>query len=180
MRSRRRARNSGEPESSAAAQAAAFDDARALALEMGRGIPSRHFDAMGAGLVLGRGETAYRWVGAWLAAQDRGCWAPPNWAQALITDERLLCRCDDGRLLSLPWAEVTGLQIVLDQQRLVINYGGEPPIAFMGVETAVLAVAAVAGVYGLPSLLTHPALSPLRHPSSGSGNHCLNSWNVRG
>jgi hypothetical protein len=163
VRSRRRARSFSEPESSvAAAQAAAFDDARALALEMGRGVPALHFDATRAGLVLGRSETAYRWVGAWIAAQDGRCWAPPNWAQALITDERLLCRCDDGRLLSLPWADVTGLQIGLDQQCIVINYGGEPPIAFRGAETVVLAVAAVAGTYGLQSLLTHPGLSPLR------------------
>jgi hypothetical protein len=162
VRLSRRAGNSGEPAIAAAAQAAAFDDARALALEMGRGNPSRYFDVVGAGLVLAIDETAYRWVGAWLAAQDGGCWAPPNWAQALITDERLLCRCDDGRLLSLPWAEVTGLQMVLDQQRLFMNYRGEPAIAFMGVETAVLAVAAVASVYGLPSLLNHPDLSRLR------------------
>ena len=166
MRSRRGAGNSSEPENTVAAQAAAFDDARALALELGRGIPARHFDAMREGLVMGRSEVAYRRVGAWLAAHDGGCWAPPNWAQALITDERLLCRCDDGRLLSLPWSEMAGLQIVLDQQRLVINYGGEPPIAFMGVETVVLAVAAVAAVYGLPSLLTHPALASLRHAVS--------------
>ena len=162
MRRRRKARNLGERAGSASARAAAFDDARALAVELSRGIPSRHFNAMSAGLVLAPGETAYRWVGVWFAAQDCGGWAPSNWAQVLITDERLLCRCDDGRLLSLPWVEVTGLEIVLDQQCLVINYGGEPPIAFMGVETVFLAVAAVAGAYGLPSLLTHRALSPLR------------------
>lgn len=163
MRGRRRASNPSDPESPVAARAAAFDDARALALEMGRGTPARYFDAMRAGLVLTHGETAYRSVDAWLAARDGGCWARPNWVQALVTDQRLLCRCDDGRLLSMPWTEVTGLQIVLDQQHLIVNYGDHAPIAFMGVQTVVLAVAAVAGVYGPASLLTHPALSCLRH-----------------
>jgi hypothetical protein len=115
VRNRRRARGPGEPAIGAAAQAA-FEDARALALEMGRGTPARHFDAMSAGLVLTHGESAYRCVGAWLAAQDNGCWAPPNRAQVLITDQRLICRCDDGRVLSLLWAEVAGLQIVLDRR----------------------------------------------------------------
>jgi hypothetical protein len=78
------------------------------------------------------------------------------------TDRRLLCRCDDGRLLALLWAEVCGLQIALDQQRLLVSYGDEPPILFMGFDSAALTVAAVAGVYGLQSLWTHPELSTVR------------------
>jgi hypothetical protein len=170
---RHKSRSSGEPTNFALAEPAAFDDARALALEIARGTPARGFDAMSAGLVLIPGETVFRCVGAWLAAQVGASWAPPNWAQAVVTDQRLLCKCDDGRLLSLFWAEVSGLQIVLEQQRLALNYGDHAPIAFIGIQTAVLAVAAVAGVYGAPSLLTHPALSPLRYRVSvvdGLGN----------
>lgn len=163
MNRRRRVRDPGEAATGAAVQATALDDARALALEMGRGVPARHFDAMREGLVLGHSETAYRRVGVWLTAQDGRCWARPSWVQVLVTDQRLLCRCNDGRLLSLPWAEVTGLQVALEQQRILVNYGDEPPIAFTGGGSAAVAVAAIVGVYGLPSLLTHPALSPMRH-----------------
>lgn len=162
MRRRRKTRNFGEPKGSPAACETAFDDARALAVELSRGIPSRHFDAMTAGLVLAPGEEAYRWVGAWLVVQDAGSWAPPSWTQILITDQRLLCRGDDARLLTLHWCQLTGVRISLEQQHLVLNYGEHCPFAFTGVEVVVLAVATIAGAYGLPSLLTHPALSPLR------------------
>jgi hypothetical protein len=162
----RTARNLDEPEGYAAARAGAFDDARALALEISRGIPSRRFDAMGAGLVLGSSETAYRWVGAWLTAQDCGSWAPPNWAQVLITDERLLCGFDDGRLVSLRWTEVGGVQIRLEQQSLLLSCGNHSPIRFVGAGTAAIAVAAVSMLYGPGALLTHRALTPLRHDST--------------
>ena len=146
----------------AAAGATALDDARALAVELSRGVPSLQFDAVSAGQILFPGETVYRCVGVWLATVDRGSWAPPNWAEVLLTDRRMLCRCDDARLLSLSWTDVTGLRIDLSEQQVIVNYGGDPPIAFMGLGIAALAVGAVAGVYGLPSLLTHPSLSPLR------------------
>ena len=147
----------------AAPGATVFDDARALAVELSRGVASLEFDAVSAGLILFPGETVYRCVGAWLTTVDRGSWAPPNWAEILMTDRRLICRCDDARLLSLSWTHVTGLQIGLEEQHLVMNYGDDPPIAFMGIGAATLAVGTVAGVYGLPALITHPALSPLRH-----------------
>ncbi|MGN6129144.1 MAG: hypothetical protein ACTHOK_02270 [Nocardioidaceae bacterium] len=162
MRSRRRAREPIEAAPDAVAHAAALDDARALAVELSRGVASLEFDAVSAGLILFPGETVYRSVGAWLSTPDRGSWAPPSGAEVLITDRRLICRCDDARLLSLSWRDVTGLQIRLEEQHLVVNYDDDPPIAFMGVGVAALAVGAVVGVYGLPSLLTHPALSPLR------------------
>ena len=162
MRIRRRAPDLVEAVPDAVAGAAALDDARALAVELSRGVASLEFDAVSAGLILFPGETVYRCIGAWLTTMDRGSWAPPNWAEILITDRRLICRCDDARLLSLSWTDVTGLQIALSEQRLIVNYGDDPPIAFMGAATAVLAVGAVAGVYGLPSLLTHPSLSSLR------------------
>ena len=163
MRSRRRARDPGKSVADAVAQAAALDDARALAVELSRGVPSLEFDAVSAGLILLPGEVVYRCVGVWLAAMDRGSWAPPNWAEVLLTDRRVLCRCDDARLLSLSWTDVTGVQIGLEEQHVVVNYGDDSPIAFMGVGTPALAVGAVAGVYGLPSLLNHASLSLLRH-----------------
>ena len=161
MRRKRKNRAVVEPD---AALSAAFDDARALAVEISCGRPSRPFDVMGAGLLLTPGEQAYRWLGVWVSVQDAGDWALPSWTQILITSRRLLCRCADGRLVSLVWGEVTGLQSDVQQQRLVFNYGAHPPIAMMGVETTVISVAAVANVFGVSSLLTHPALSLLRQP----------------
>ena len=124
---------------------------------------------MRAGLVLLPSETAYRWVQAWIMAQHDGCWAPPSWAQILVTDQRLLCRCGDGRLFSLYWSEVAGIKIALDRESIILNYGDQPPIALFGVETAVVAVAAVATLYGAPSLLTHPALTALRCDPGAEG-----------
>ena len=169
MRSRRKIGRLGEQASIAQARAVAYDDARALAVELGRGVSSSGFDAMSAGLVLLPGETAYRWVQVWIMVQHDGCWAPPSWAQILVTDQRLLCRCGDGRLVSLYWSDVVGMQIALDQQSIILNYGDHAPVALSGVETAVIAVAAVATLYGVSSLLAHPALAALRCPSS-SGN----------
>ena len=162
MRSSRKIRRLGEQASIAQARAAAYDEARALAVELGRGVSASGFDAMGAGLVLLPGETVYRWVQAWIMVQHDGCWAPPTWAQILVTDQRLLCRCGDGRLFSLYWSEVVGIQIALGRQSCILNYGDNAPIALSGVETAVIAVAAVAKLYGISSLLAHPALSALR------------------
>ena len=162
MRRRRKIGRLGEQKSIAGAQTAAYDDARALAVELGRGVCSSGFDAMSAGLVLLPDETAYRWVQAWIMVEQGGCWAPPSWAQILVTDQRLLCRCGDGRLFSLYWSEVVGIQIALGRQSCILNYGDQPPIALSGVETAVVAVAAVATLYGAPSLLTHPELTSLR------------------
>lgn len=160
MRSRGESRAVIQP---AAALEAAFDDARTLALEISCGIPSGSVDVMTLGLVLDAGETAYRCAGVWLAVQDAGAWTHPMWITVVVTDQRLLVRCEDGRLLSLSWAHVTGLQPVLGRQQIFLNYGDEPPIAFLGAETAALAVAAVASVFGVASLVTHPALSLLRH-----------------
>ena len=165
MRSRRKIGRLGEQASIAQARAVAYDDARALAVELGRGVSSSGFDSMSAGLVLLPGEIAYRWVQAWIMVQHDGCWAPPSWAQILVTDQRLLCRCGDGRLVSLYWSEVVGMQIALAQPSIILNYGEHPPIALSGVEVAVIAVSAVATLYRPPSLLTHPALSALRFTS---------------
>jgi hypothetical protein len=162
VRSRRKARDTWEPAVASAEQEAALDDARELALEISRGVPSHHFDAMSAGLVLGPEETAYRRTGAWLLVQEFGSWALPSWTQVAITDQRLLCCCNDGRLLSLCWTEVAGVQVALDQQSLLISCCNQPPITFTGAGTAVLGVAAVSMLYGPGALLTHPALSPLR------------------
>lgn len=124
---------------------------------------------MSACLVLWPGEIAYRWVGAWLMVQDSGSWAAPSWTHILITDQRLLCCFDDGRLLSLSWSEVAGLQIVLDQQRLLLGGANQSPTTFSGTGTAAIAVAAVAMLYGPSALLSHPALSPLRCESPPTG-----------
>jgi hypothetical protein len=167
VRRRRKARNLGEPQRTAAARAAAFDDARALAVEITRGVPSRHFDAMSAGLVLVPGEQAYRWVGAWLMVQYAGSWAAPSWTQIVVTDQRLLCRFADGRLVSLRWCQLTGVRISLEQQHLVLNYGDHSPIAVMGIQTPVLAVAAIACPWSTAWAAAMGAVEALTARSSG-------------
>jgi hypothetical protein len=47
----------------------AHHDARALAIELARGVPSTRFDPMTAGLVLQPGETVYRQLPIWVRVQ---------------------------------------------------------------------------------------------------------------
>lgn len=140
----------------------AVADARALALELVRGLPMHPIDTMSAGIVLGGGETAFRQVSTWIYTFESPCWATPAPVDVLITDQRLVCRLPAGQLASLPWSGMMGLSIDLADEHVLVDYGDGQPHCFAGSATAVLAVAAVACVCGLPALITHPALGPLR------------------
>lgn len=141
---------------------AAYDDARSLALELGRGSPSHAFDDVTAGVVLAPREAVYRSTEAWVRIQSSGRWGSARLVQVVVSNQRLLCRLPDGGWTSLWWNGVLGLEVDLVSEHVILDYGDGQPVAMSGVHTAALGVAAVALVHGLGALLQHPALASLR------------------
>jgi hypothetical protein len=146
----------------AAEVAAALQDARALVFELGGYAPVVRFDAMKAGIVLGEGETAYRFVGALLSQRLVDAWTQPEWCHVLTTDQRLLVRMSGGQLVSLWWGSLVGLSVDLVSQHVTLDYGDGRPRLLSGTASPIIAVAAIACVYGVEALLSHPGLAPLR------------------
>ena len=146
----------------------AYHDARALALELARGVPSARFDPMAAGVVLQAGETLYRQLPMWIRVQNEGRWADVSCANVFVTDKRLLCRFSTGRLAPLWWNGVVGLSVDLVAEHIVLDFGDGQPVGLAGLSVGSVAVAAVASVYGLEAMLTHPALASLRKGVAGS------------
>jgi len=140
----------------------AYDDARALAIELARGESSARFDPMTAGVVLQPGETVYRQVQVWIRVQQEGTWAEASSADVILTDGRLLCRFVSGRLASLWWSGVVGLHVDIATEHVVLDFGDAQPVCLAGPRVASVAVVAVASVYGPGAMLTHDALAPLR------------------
>ena len=140
----------------------AYHDARALALELARGVPSARFDPMRAGVVLRPGETIYRQLPIWIRVQENGRWAEASHADVIVTDQRLLCRFVTGHLASLWWTGIVGLHIDLGAEHVVLDFGDGQPVGFWGSRVGALAVAAIVSLYGLEALLGHPALATLR------------------
>ena len=143
-------------------RAEAYHDARALAIELARGVPSARFNQMRAGVVLQPGETVYRQVGIWIRVQEHGRWAEASFADVLVTDLRLLCRFAAGRLLSLWWRGVVGLRVDLAAEYTIVDYGDGQPVNLSGPWVAAVAVGGVAAIYGTQALVGHPALARLR------------------
>jgi len=137
-------------------------DARALAIELARGVPSTRFDPMTAGVVLQPGETVYRQLPVWIRVQENGRWAQASSADVLLTDLRLLCRFATGGLSSLWWGGVVGLRVDLAAEHLVLDFGDGQPVSVSGTQVAPVSVAAIASIYGAQALVGHPALAPLR------------------
>lgn len=148
---------------------AARDDARALALELGRGRPRATFDPMTAGVVLWPGETVYRQVSLWLTVFEHGGWLTPSWASVIVSDQRLLCRFRSGCLASLPWRGMVGLHINLFNEEITLDHGDGQLVILSGPATSTVAVASVAFVYGVEALLQHLALGSLRDPAPDGG-----------
>jgi hypothetical protein len=144
----------------------AFHDARALALELARGVPFARFDPMTAGVVLQPGETIYRQVPLWIRVQQQGCWAEASYADVLVSDMRLLCRFATGGISLLWWNGVVAMDVDLTREHLVIDYGDGQPVSLSGPWVAPAAVAGVAAVYGAQALVDHPALTLLRRTGS--------------
>ena len=148
----------------------AYHDARALALELARGVPSARFDPMREGVVLQSGETVYRQVRIWVRVQQDGRWADASFADVLVTDQRLLCRFAAGRLASLWWDGIVGLGVDLAAEYIVVDYGDGQPVSLSGAQVASAAVVGIASVYGMEAMLTHPGLAPLRTRVSAPPN----------
>jgi hypothetical protein len=144
----------------------AYHDARALAIELARAVPSARFDPMRAGLVLQPRETAYRQLPIWIRVQDDGRWANASFADVVVTDLRLLCRFATGQLFSLWWSGVIGLNADLSTEQLVLDFGDGQPVSLSGPWVAPAAVAGVALTYGVQALADHPALTLLRRVGS--------------
>jgi hypothetical protein len=68
----------------------AHHDARALAIELARGVPATRFDPMTAGVVLQPGETVYRQLPIWIRVQENGRWAEASYADVIVTDRAAL------------------------------------------------------------------------------------------
>jgi hypothetical protein len=146
----------------------AYHDARALAIEIARGEPFARFDPMNAGVVLQPGETVYRQVPLWIRVQQEGRWAEASYADVLVTDLRLLCRFETGRISLLWWNSVVAIDVDLTKEHLVIDYGDGQSVSLSGPWMAPAAVAGVAAIYGERALVGHPGLSPLRRKGSGA------------
>jgi hypothetical protein len=140
----------------------AYHDARALAIELARGVSSPPFDAMTAGVVLQAGETVYRQLPIWIRVQDDGRWAEASAADVLVSDRRLLCRFATGRLSSLWWSGVVGMHIDLATEHIVLDYGDGQSVNLSGAPVPSVAVVGITSVYGAEAMLTHPALASLR------------------
>ncbi|MHB8188408.1 MAG: hypothetical protein ACYDDU_20530 [Dermatophilaceae bacterium] len=143
-------------------RAEAHRDARDLAIELDRGVPSARFDPMRAGVVLQPGETVYRQVPLWIRVSQDGRWADATYADVIVTDVRLLCRMASGRLTSLWWSGVVGLHVDLAAEHIVLDFGDGQPVGLSGAQVASVAVVGIASVYGVEAMLTHPGLAPLR------------------
>jgi hypothetical protein len=146
------------------AWAAAYDDARCLAVELAAGRPAQPIDVMNLGLVIHPDETAYRYVTATISQCDNhaSLWPIPTPVAVLITDLRLIARLPHGAVISFWWTTVVALDVNLAAERVVLDYGDNEPRAFGGPAVPDIAVAAVAAAYGVKGMLRHLGLNYLR------------------
>jgi hypothetical protein len=147
----------------------AHHDARALAIELARGVPLTRFDPMTAGVVLQPGETVYRQLPLWIRVQQDGRWAEASHADVLVTDMRLFCRFATGRVSLLWWGGVVAIDVDLVNEHIVIDYGDGAPVSLSGPWVAAAAVTGVAVIYGVQALVDHSALAPLRGEGPSTG-----------
>jgi hypothetical protein len=165
----------------------ATEDARQLALELYEGRPGPA-SPYGIGVVLEPGEVVFRQVWARYATlvstpdlydtsggvrPGSPSWREWGWGLTLVTSDRLVARLggDGGRLVSVWWSGVGGLQVDLAKESVVMDASnGDWRGRYGGPLAPVLAVAAVERVYGAAALLDHPGLAPLReHSMSDEG-----------
>jgi hypothetical protein len=143
----------------------AFHDARRLALDLARGQSSIPFDPMRVGVVLQAGEIAYRQVPAMfnqLTGDGSLGWTQSVPVTVLVTDQRAFMRWPDGSLISLWWRGVQGFEANLHVDTLILDFGDGKPRRLSGPTVPVIAVAAIAAIYGIDAILRHPAIALLR------------------
>jgi hypothetical protein len=151
-------RSSDVPETAPATVA----DARTLALEYAALHPPESHDPELLGVVLRPGETIRRSVPAWFRIRVEGQWSHTSQSHVMVTDRRLIVRLGSGELASLWWGSVCGFEADLGQGHVVLDFGDGRPRLLSGDSAPVIAVGAVAGIYGVPSLASHPCLEALR------------------
>lgn len=152
------------PGPAAAGTTAAVEDARRLVLELAGRVPVQRVDAMRLGLVLEAGESAARAVPVTVRSLDAGVWSGAESCLAVVTDRRVLLRRPHGELVSLWWGTVVGVDVDLAGERVVLDFGDGCPCGLFGSSVPVIAVMAIACLYGVEGLVRHPGLESLRDP----------------
>jgi hypothetical protein len=79
----------------------------------------------------------------------------------MITEQRIACRDHQDELFSIYWNGLSGCQVNIPAERITIDYQDGRVGAFTGAGAPVLAVAAVAHLYGTEGLLEHQAIRVL-------------------
>jgi hypothetical protein len=164
---------------------AAYHDARRLALQIADGGPYPPVDVYSYGLVANDGEQLYRvfWMHwhvreIWTdnriidprANRQFPVWPQPQPAHLMLTDQGIACRDHDGELFSIYWNGLSGFQVDVPFERITLHYQDGRAGAFTGTAAPVLAVAAIAHLYGTEGLLQHPAMRVLHAPRTLSSN----------
>ncbi|WP_141823315.1 hypothetical protein [Humibacillus xanthopallidus] len=114
------------------------------------------------GIVLHDGELGRRAVRLDLRRLSDSNWSAASQCRGIVTDRRLLAQMPQGEWVSLWWPTVVGLQITLAAQSILVDYGDGYPWHLFGPDVSVVAVAAIAAIYGTQALAEHPALAQLR------------------
>jgi hypothetical protein len=155
----------------------AYDDARRLAVLIVGNGPHPPVDVYSYGLVPNNGEQPYRvfwmhwhmreiWTDNRSTAphlnREFAVWPEPHPAHLMITNQRIACRDLHGELISMYWNGLSGCQVNIAAERITLDYHDGRAGAFTGAAAPVLAVAAVAHLYGTAGLLQHPAIQVLR------------------
>lgn len=154
----------------------AYAAARSLALDIGAGHDTGSA-AYGSGIVLLPGEAVWAeqvpadWVVqetyTWPDGTSRKQWDRHGVRPWLVTDRRLASRQPDGTLSQVNWADVAGCRVDLVDELVIFNSVTGWQGALAGPAAAVIAVAAIAGVYGVQALAEHPGLAALRTQPAG-------------
>jgi hypothetical protein len=114
--------------------------------------------------------TAYTQV-SWLGRRARNItresttegWQDHRQIDWLVTSQRVVGRRPaSGELFSLWWSGVTGVEVDIKRDCIVLNTVNGWTGMLTGPTVAPLAVAAIAMCHGPEALLVHPALAPLR------------------
>jgi hypothetical protein len=122
------------------------------------------------GIVLGAGEIVWREVAL-------GLWSkPPGWAgwsrwgmvPCWLTSLRLVGRLPSGDLFGIGWGDVCGCVVELEADRVILDGPDGSRYCLAGAAAPVVAVAAVAYLYGLDALSSHPGLACLRGSDESS------------
>jgi hypothetical protein len=144
----------------------AVKQARQLAMSLYHGTPVE-VRPYSLGLVLGQGEVM------WAETQARCSWDKPPYARHdpgrlpltcwVATSWRLSGRLSTGRVVDLPWSQMTHCRVDLSRGKewLALDGWGTCGVWY-GIGIAPLAVAAIFKAYGALALLEHPGLAALR------------------